>query len=295
MGFVSVLLVISGLLATLQASAVPVNQILRRGVEPVALAAAVAAVQPGDVVVLGEEHGTSVQPGQQLAVMQALRARGLKVSVGMEFFDETRQELVDQWRAGTLPEADFLKAIHWGSLPFSSYREQALFPRASEGTTTIALNAPMSLTGQIAKVGIAGLSPAEKAMLPPDFALGNSGYFERFKEVMGGEGHLPSPSDVQNYFAAQSTWDDTMAFNATQYLRAHADQVLVIVVGEFHVQYGGGLPDRLRARGVSHVTTFSLVNLHGLSDDEQRKAVEPDSSYGARADFVWTSDFGRGS
>lgn len=292
MGFAPILLMISGLLLTLQAPAVPANQILQKGLQQVTLEQAVANVQAGDIVVLGEEHGTKVMPGQQLQVMQALRAQGLKVSVGMEFFDETQQILVDQWRAGTLSEPDFLKAIHWGSLPFDSYRGQAQFADAKEGTKTIAINAPMSLTGRISKVGLAGLTEAEKAMLPPNFTVGNAAYLERFKEVMGGEGHLPSPEAVQNYFAAQSTWDDVMAFNATQYVKAHPDQVLVIVVGEFHVQYGGGLPDRIKARGVSQMTTFSLVNLHGLSDDDQKLAVEPDSKYGERADFVWTSDFG---
>lgn len=290
MAFNPLVLLISSLFVVLNASAIPANQILAAGTQKVTLEQAVSGVQTGGVVVLGEEHGTSVMPGQQLQVMQALRARGLKVSVGMEFFEEQQQALVDSWRAGTLAETDFLKAINWGSLPFSSYRDQALFPLKEE-STTIALNAPRELTGKIAKTGIVGLSAEDKAMLPPNFTLGNAAYFERFKNVMGGEGHLPSPDAVKNYFEAQSTWDEVMAFNATRFLQTHPDQVLVIVVGEFHVQYGGGLPDRLKARGASQVTTFSLVNLNGLSDEDQRSAVEPDAKDGARADFVWTSNF----
>lgn len=292
MAFAPFLIIISGVFACLQAPAIAPNQILARGLQSVSLEQALQSVRAGDVVVLGEEHGTSILPGQQLQVMQALRQKGLKVSVGMEFFDETQQGFVDAWRAGTLSEADFLKAIHWQGFPFDSYRGQAQFPKVGE-SFTIALNAPMSLTGKIAKIGIAGLSPEDKAMLPPNFTVGNAAYFERFKNVMGGEAHLPSPQALQNYFEAQSTWDDTMAFNATQFLKTHPDQVLVIVVGEFHVQYGGGLPDRLKARGETSmaVTTFSLLNLNGLSEEEQHQAVEPDAKDGVRADFVWTSNF----
>lgn len=290
MAFAPVLIIISGILAGLQASAIAPDQILARGLEPVSLEQALQTVQAGDVVVLGEEHGTKVQPEEQLQVMQALRQKGLKVSVGMEFFDETQQAAVDAWRGGALSEADFLKAIQWGGFPFDSYRGQAQFPKWGE-SLTLALNAPRSLTGKIAKTGIAGLSAEDKIMLPPNFALGNAAYFERFKNVMGGEAHLPSPEALQNYFEAQSTWDDVMAFNATQFLKKNPDQVLVIVVGEFHVQYGGGLPDRLKARGASTVTTFSLLNLNGLSEEEQRQMVEPDAKYGDRANFVWTSNF----
>jgi uncharacterized iron-regulated protein len=284
------LAIISGLFVTFPALAQTPEQLLSRGLQPVTLTEALAEVRAGDIVVLGEEHGTTVQPQQQLKVMEQLRAQGLRVSVGMEFFDETQQDLVEAWRAGKLSEADFLKAIHWSGFPFSSYREQALFPREGDGFI-LALNAPRALTGRISQVGVAGLSKDEKAFLPPQWTLGNEAYFERFKKVMSGEGHLPDPASLQKYFEAQSTWDEVMAFNATQFIKVHPEQVLVIVVGEFHVQYGGGLPDRLRARGASEVKTFSLLNLHGMTTEEQRIAVEPDAKDGARADFVWTSDF----
>lgn len=269
-----------------QAQDLPAGLVYRQGLEPVTLAEALAQVSPGSVVVLGEQHGTQEQAQQQVQILEMLRKNGLLVSVGMEFFEAPDQNKVDAWRAGALSESDFLRQIPWGSFPFEAYREQALFPRFQEGTKTLALNAPAWLTGKIAKQGLNSLTAAEKSLLPPAFALGNRGYFERFKRIMGD--HLPTPQALDNYFAAQSTWDDTMAFVASEYIQAHPNQVLVIVVGDFHVQYGGGLPDRLKARGAK-TTTFSLVNLQGLSDQEQRQAIEPSEMDGIRADFVLTS------
>jgi len=263
--------------------------IYAQGTEAVTLEQALAAVQPGQVVVLGEQHGTQVQAAQQLQVLETLRKNGHLVSLGMEFFEYPGQALVESYRRGELDEASFLQQIGWGmGFSYDAYRSQVQFPRL-DSEYVIALNAPRSLTGRISKVGIDGLSADEKALLPPDWTLGNDGYLERFKDVMG-MGHLPTTDAVGRYFAAQSTWDDTMAWKAAEFLKAHPEQVLVIIVGEFHVQYGGGLPDRLKARGVT-ATAFSLVNLDGLTEDERKAEVEPSEKYGTRADFVWTSEF----
>lgn len=240
-------------------------------------------VQPGDVVVLGELHGQDLIATMQMQVLESLKKNGLSVSVGMEFLEYPDQYFVDQYRAGKLAEVDFLKKIRWGSFPFSAYREQILFPQAC-GLATIALNAPRELTSKIAKSGWDSLSEDEKGMLPEDFTLGNEGYYKRFKEIMGS--HVPE-SKIKNYFTAQSAWDETMAWKANQHLSAHPDQVLVIIVGEFHVRYGGGLPDRLKARGAQAVHTMTFVNTEGLALEERNAELLPSLKYGQRSDFIW--------
>lgn len=274
-----------GIHSPVLAQELPAGTIYRQGTEVVTLEQALAQVQPGTVVVLGEEHGTVDQASQQVQVLETLRQNGHIVSVGMEFFERPQQALVDAWRAGTLIEADFLQQIGWGGFPFASYREQSLFPKAEEGATTLALNVSRKITSKIAKTGVESLTADERAQLPADFTIGNDRYLARFKDAMGG--HVPEAA-LGRYFAAQSAWDDSMALAAANYLSANPRQVLVITVGEFHSGYGGGLPDRLKARG-QKVTTFSLVNLAGLSAEEQKQAVEPTAVDGARADFVWTS------
>lgn len=256
--------------------------------EPVTLDKILENVRPGMVVVLGEQHGTTAQPEFQLQVLENIRKKGLMVSLGMEFFEYPMQELVDQYRQGLLLEADFLKQVGWGQgFPYSSYRQQVLFPDLKE-SFVVALNAPRSLTGKISKKGMGSLTSEEQQLLPPQFQIGNSAYFERFKDAMGN--HLPDPSALNNYFTAQSVWDDTMAWKAKEFLTAHPDQVLVIIVGEFHVQYGGGLPDRLMARGLTDLLTFSLINSHGLTADELDAEIRP-GKYGPRAHGIWVRDY----
>lgn len=241
------------------------------------------------VIILGENHGLRSHQSQHLQILKSLREAGLQVHVGLEFFSYPDQAYVNQYKAGQLSEPEFLQQIKWGSPSFDFYRDQALFPQESLGEMTWALNAPRSLTSVVAKVGIDNLTQEQKAILPPDFQLGSAAYKKRFLEAMGGTGHFPDTTVVDRYFAAQSVWDDTMAWRVQQILKAHPQAVVVIIVGEFHVQYGGGLPDRLRARGIQQVATVSQLNLSMIPPVELQKEVIPHNEYGPRADWIWGS------
>jgi uncharacterized iron-regulated protein len=237
-------------------------------------------------VIVSEQHDILTHQQNQLRVLESLFTAGANhLSVGMEFFYRPSQPQVDQFVNGLIGEAEFLKSIEWGKAPFASYRPQVLFPR-THGGKTLALNASRSLTGRISKVGIAGLTDAERAQLPPNFTLGNAAYFERFQEVMSG--HI-SKEALQRFFEAQSVWDETMAWTATEYLKEDPKQILVIIVGDFHAVYGGGLPDRLLARGAKKVVVVSQVHFDGVSESEAEKAMKPHEKWGPRADFIWVS------
>lgn len=245
-------------------------------------------VRPGDILILGENHGLRSHQNEQLRVMQALRNQGLRVSVGLEFFQYPDQDYVHQYCSGHLEEASFLDQIRWGAgISFDYYRAQALFPDRSEGSLTWALNAPRSLTQKVALGGMSSLSEEERQILPPQFALGRDSYRERFLELMPHE----LPVRLQdNYFAAQSIWDDTMAWRAIEFIESHSDQVFVIVVGDFHASYGGGLQDRLKARGYDRTWVLSQVNGTDLTDAEIQGEIQPNPRWGVRADLILVSE-----
>lgn len=247
-----------------------------------------SGVRPGDVFIIGENHGFKTHQEQQMQIIKGLQSRGLQVSVGMEFLDITQQKMTDDFRSGVTSEADFLKEVKWGSPSFDYYREQILAPVVSRGETTIALNSPRSLTSVISKLGLAGLNSEQLKLLPPDFQLGRDSYKLRFEQTMGG--HVPAEA-LNRYFTAQSVWDDTMAFTATEFLKLNPQQVLVIIVGEFHVQYGGGLPNRIEERGVprSRIHTLSQFNTDGLTSAEEQEGTQPSVDFGPRAQWIWSA------
>jgi uncharacterized iron-regulated protein len=253
--------------------------------QPVSLERMLRDVRAGEVVIVSEQHDLRLHHEHQLAVLHALKNLKLKVSVGLELLSYPDQPLVDHYLRGEIQEPDFLRMIHWVGLPFEWYRPLILFPRESGGQAR-ALNAPAHVVTALRQQGLVRLSADERSRLPPDFRLGNGLYFERFTREARQHGHL-TERDVRQFFAAQSAWDDTMAWQVSEYLSAHPDQVLAVMVGDFHASYGGGLPDRLRARGVRNVLVISQVNGYGLSDDAMRRVLAPDPRYGARGDFVW--------
>ena len=248
----------------------------------------------GQVLVLGETHDKLASVASQVSILWQLawqydnpESRYFKypqLSVGFEAIDYTQQGVLDDYAGGRLKGAEFWSQIKWQPrLPVELYQFHLQAPRYLKGRA-LALNAPRWLAHRVSQKGLNSLLKSEKALLPPDFKLGRASYFERFKKMM--RGHI-SDDKLPYYFEAQSLWDDTMAWRATQAMREHPGQVLVIVAGDFHVRYGGGLPDRLRARGLKVVTVSQV-----FSDDPEilRQRLEPHKVYGPRGDFVLVVD-----
>lgn len=270
----------------------------------VSLNEVISQVQPGTILIIGEIHGQGLIRDQQLSILQSLRTRSLgaenqpkeplKISVGMEFFNYTDQDIVQKFRRQEIAEPDFLKAINWGGFPFNLYGPQLLFPQENQGERGIALNMPRTVTGVISKQGLQGLSPELQKLMPPQFELGREAYRERFYDLMGG-GHIPAEK-LANYFASQSTWDETMAWQTLEFMKTNPTHVFVIIVGEFHVQYGGGLPSALQRRinlvddsspiKNLNIQTISQIFAEGLSEEDLKKELEPSEKYGPRADFI---------
>lgn len=276
--------VIISLFCVLESFSFPVGYYSGQALTNQTLADVISQVKPGTVIVIGEKHYNSSAQQGQLAVLKELRRNGFPVSVGMEFISYPNQTFLEFYKVGRLPEDEFLTQVSWGKSGFEFYRDQILFPEIKNGEATLAINAPRQLTSKIAKVGIAGLSTEEQLLLPPGLQIGRAEYRKRFGDIMT---HLPNPAALDNYFAAQSVWDETMAWQTAEYMKTHPQHVFVIIVGEFHVQYGGGLPDRLRARGVNSILTLSQVDHSDYSDEELKKEMIPHPEYGPRADFLW--------
>lgn len=248
----------------------------------------VGSLKKGDVLVLGEFHDQKPHHQNHENILNELLAQGLTFDVGMEFFyDYRKQPLVEQYLFEQINEADFLKAIGWGGDNFDFYRNKVLAP-LEVGGKTFAINAPQELTRAIARKGLSSLTPELQLLMPPNFAIGNTQYLERFKEAVGGD-HFPE-DQLQNYFAAQSVWDDTMAWQSLQNFSTSTRDIFVIIVGDFHASYGGGLPDRLLARGAQRVVTLSQIDVTEVEQKERASLVAPHPQWGPRANWVWLTE-----
>lgn len=216
----------------------------------------VTTVKPGDILILGESHAVFDKPNldqqKQVEIIEELVSVYPNVSVGMEFIDYSKQEYVDLYLKEEISEEVFLNSIQWGGAPFDAYKKQMWVAKKGVGWV-YALNAPRALTSYVGKHGMENIPNEISKFLPPDFEEGNPDYKVRFNNEIERMGKY---INIDYYFQAQSIWDETMAWNISKIMNEDPSQILVVVVGAFHIQYGGGLPDRIRARGVRSMKTL---------------------------------------
>lgn len=243
----------------------------------------VSKIPKGSIVLIAEKHNvTSMQQGE-LDLLKALRNQGHKVNLGMELLQFSDQSNVDAYRKGTMTEEAF-KASSWGESDFNFYRDQILFPKDEDGEKTFAVNSPKALPIAVKTKGIAHLSAQEKAMLPPHFRLGRASYRERFREKMSY--HVAGKKAMKRYFETQSVWDDTMAWKVCE-AKSKSEGTLVLIVGQFHVEYGDGLIHRIRARCGKTQPIVSVYQYLFYNDETYDVGqFAPSPKYGPIADYL---------
>ena len=194
---------------------------------------------PARVIYIGETHNSNSDHEYQWDVLKGLKARGVRCTICWEMFDYTQQGLLDQWGARQLPTEALLQRTdfqsHWGTL--SVLYEKILRWSLAEGVPSLAINAPASVSRKLAQGQ--SLDADERATLPSGFRPLPGGY-EHFSEQMAGSPH--AGAETRNLFQAQLLWEQTMASRIVEYLAAHPDEKLIVLVGRGHVDGGFGVP-----------------------------------------------------
>lgn len=248
-----------------------------QNLQQVSVEEVLANVRPGTVLLLGEVHDSPEHHANQQELLKKLLTDSIPFNLAMEFFEYPDQLKIDQYLNAEVTEESFLKSIGWGQISFDFYREQ-VWSSLVNGGWTYGINIPRSITRKVSKSGLSSLDPDDLKLMPPNFELGQSSYFERFADTM--KGHV-SDENIEKYFAAQSIWDDCMAWKIQELKTSHFDQSMVVLVGDFHLAFMDGLPFRLKARGANDVIVISQI-----TDPDELKI---DSKYGVRADYIWLS------
>jgi len=246
-----------------------------------------AQIEKGSVVLLGELHHTSSHHNNQLDVINSLIEQGHNVHLGMEFFNYTDQYDIYNYTQGLTEKDDFLKKINWSTPETFEFYSPLVNAVDTNGGAVLGLNIPRPITSKIAKNGVESLTTSEFALLPYPLMYGSDFYFERFSKALAG-GHVPE-DQIQNYFWSQSVWDDVMSWRALEFMKKSPTGTLVIIVGDFHVAYGGGLADVLKRKGFDKVITVSQTVKGDLSDVEIFDEISPHPKYGQRADWIWVT------
>ena len=252
---------------------------------PAELATRLSAVR---ILLVGEGHTEMESHRVEKRVLEELARAGRRVTVGLEMYPYTEQASLDLWVAGKLSEKEFLEQSHWyrnWGYNWGYYRDIFLLAGQIQ-MPLFAINTPREVIAAVRKKGFSGLTEEEAAHVPARIDTESPDHLRLFKASVGEEGFHSgmSEDDWKAMFAAQCTWDATMAQNAVAaFKRFAADEkaILVVFAGTGHVAYGLGIQRQAARLFSGRIAALAPV---AVRDEKNRPVRTVRASY---ADFVW--------
>ncbi|MBU0676093.1 MAG: ChaN family lipoprotein [Proteobacteria bacterium] len=205
------------------------------------------------VVYIGEAHTSYEDHLLQLHMIRAMYQQNPDLAIGMEMFNRPAQESIDRYILDqTIDEEEFLRQSHfiatWG-YDYRLYRPILNFARRHR-IPIIALNLPKEIVSGVYKgQGIDGLSDEDRGGIPADRDLSMPGYRQRISNVFFMHTpHGATLDKLNNFFQAQSLWDETMAETISTYLLANPERRMAVLAGRGHISKENGIPPRVYRR-----------------------------------------------
>ena len=239
-----------------------------------------------NVVYLGETHNSPEDHKAQLEILQALHQQNPKIAIAMEMFQRPFQDVLDQYLAGKITEAQLVEQSEydkrWG-FPWEYYAPILRLAKVNQ-LPVLALNTPTEVTRKVARSGLESLTTDERQYIPPfsEIRTDNADYRKMAQEVYEQHhqaGHGNSTS-FERFFTAQVLWDETMAEKIAQFVKANPGYQVVVLAGKSHIVYGYGIPSRV-ARRLNNNQLVQRSVLLGVSQEAQSAGEK------AIADYFW--------
>jgi len=211
-----------------------------------------------DVIYLGENHDNPEHHQRQLAIIERLQGNSnnnnIDLAIALEMFQRPFQPILDRYIAQEIDEAQLKEQTEydtrWGFdwefyAPIFRYARKQHIP-------LIALNTPTEITSKVAQTGIDSLKGDDFRYIPPrnEIKLDNMEYKQNIAKIYlqhieKGQGNS---QDLDNFFAAQVLWDETMAEAIALYHQNNPESQIVVLVGKAHVMNDYAIPDRVKRR-----------------------------------------------
>lgn len=249
-----------------------------QGDKPLSLAQALDKVADADIVLVGELHTHPAVHLLQARLLAGLteraQANGRAQVLSMEQFSRADQPTLDAYLAGRIGEAALIRDGNaWPNYP-SDYRPLVEFAKAQH-LPVIAANAPKPLVSCVGQEGPQWLDklPANRrSQLAKTLTLSDDGYRQKFMASM----HHGDADGNARRFAAQTSWDDTMAESMVDYLGKHPGQRIMHIAGNFHVEGGLGIASRIANRNPALKVALIVPETPSQADDKAPAGRAPE-------------------
>ncbi|KQA19151.1 ChaN family lipoprotein [Vibrio metoecus] len=242
-----------------------------------------ADLENADVILIGEWHTHAGIHRFQTDLLQQMTDNGHSMALSMEQFTRDVQPLLDDYLAGKIGEQYLIqKGNVWPNYE-SDYRPLVELAK-SQQLPIIAANAPKPIVRCIGRVGmdyIDRLTPEQRQWIAAEINTQDSAYKNTFMASM----HHGNPAQNEKQYAAQMTWDETMAESIVRYLAANPERKVLHIAGMFHTQQGLGTAASILRRNPSLkvVVITPVGDITNRSSDYQLQVLTPPVRYVQKA------------
>jgi uncharacterized iron-regulated protein len=219
--------------------------------EPVTYGELLDDLQEADVVYLGERHTLNRHHELQRRIVADLAERGVPLALGLEQMEVHFQPILDRYAGGEIDFDELAREADWGRRwhNFQQYRPVMEAARQA-GAPIRALNARRETIRDVFRQGgVAKLPPDTRRELPENMQLEDADY-QKWLGIILGVHLAATPERMRPMIEAQIARDEHMAEQLVTLLKSPAgeDRTAIVLVGSGHVNYGLGLPARVRTR-----------------------------------------------
>lgn len=238
--------------------------------EPLSVTQLAHALKQADIILVGEWHSHPAAHLLQAQLLAALYQQNPRMTLSMEQFTRDKQPVINAYLNGEIGERTLAKEANAWPNYDSDYRPLVEFAKQHK-LDVIAANAPKSIVRCVGRQGVDYLNKLptnERLWVARSLTLTPDAYQQTFIDSM----HHGDEAQTKRQFAAQTTWDDTMAESMVDYLQKHPQQQIIHVAGRFHTAEGLGTASRITARNpnlkIMMVTPISATSpLHAGAPD----------------------------
>ena len=222
-----------------------------------------------DVVFIGEKHDDSIAHYVEMKLTTDLyKTNGNNLTIAMEMFERDVQKILDNYLNKRIDEIEFLS----NSRPWNNYKTdyRAIIEFTKEkGLDVIAANVPRRIANTVAMKGIESIDSLRKDnnFVAEKIDTLQPEYHKRFANTMKMIGKMGKMSvmNVNNFFYAQCIKDNTMAESIYNYRKNHKQNLVLMMNGNFHSDFGLGIPYRLKI--LDSNVDIAIIHIMGVGEE----------------------------
>lgn len=223
-----------------------------------------------DVIYVGEIHDQKPYHDAQLNIIRLLSDEN--ISVGMEYFNRRYNNVLkDYFQYNRFSNDEFLtRSNYYKTWGFDLSLYQDIFDELyKDNIPGFGINLDRSIVSKVARGGLETLSTEERIQLPYLHLNDFPAHKKYIKEVFTHMGMKMrfSPEMFNNFYTAQTIWEDTMAHSVWARMKENPKEKIVVLVGQGHLVYRFGIPERVKMRKKHAYCTIISVYKDELSKE----------------------------